>query len=947
MSDRKDNTTGMLGQLDTILNELPYRLFVKDTASVYLGCNTAYAADLGRAPEDLVGLSDFDLFPAALAERYRADDQRVMAGKQAITIEEPYVSNGVQLWLRTTKKPLFDADGEVTGVLGIFENITQERRAREALRRRGWALEALNRAQHAMVHAANERELLQGVCEALTLGDEYPLCWIGWAEADSSHAVTIAAVAGTASTYADGLEISWGKGPFAQGPTGTCIREGRSIISTHDETDERLSPWRERARAYDIRASVSVPLRTPETVLGAMVVYGRTEDSFGPAEIALFEDFAATLLFGIQSRRTRAAYDTAVQEKLEQEAQMKGALEAIMAGASVGLITASAHGTIQFVNPAAEEMFGYGEGELVGRDLTVLMPVGERPFHTDHLARFRETGAISQFTRRPREFTALRQSGERFPIELAVSSVSLNGTTVLIGSVNDVSERKIAERAAREADRLLQQISETIDEVFWVANPREGRLTYASSAFERVIGLSPDFMKRDMYALEALILEEDREQVSRTVREAFATGEPYFNEYRIRRPDGGLRWIWGRGFPVFDDDGAVTSFIGVAQDVTERKEAEAKFVQAQKLESLGHLAGGIAHDFNNLLMAVQIGAQFAKDAGAADSRHLDIILEAADRGADLVRRLSTFSRHQEPRSRISDPRELIRQSLKLIRTALPESIAVEARLGEAVSPASLDPALLESALLNLAINARDAITGAGTLVVAARNVRRHRPDRPRKLHDLVEISVTDTGIGMDGVTVQRALEPFFTTKEAGKGTGLGLSMVHGFVTQSGGFLEIDSAPGQGTTIRLCFPAMTGAPPASRRREGLAPRSLALGTVLLVDDDDSVRKALASILRPVCSELLVAGNGPEALELVGPLRHLDLLISDIVMPSGMTGYQLADLLVLRHPTCRVLLMSGYSADARLQYSSLRDFRLLQKPFSPQTLFTELEKMTGSD
>ncbi len=376
------------------------------------------------------------------------------------------------------------------------------------------------------------------------------------------------------------------------------------------------------------------------------------------------------------------------------------------------------------------------------------------------------------------------------------------------------------------------------------------------------------------------------------------------------------------------------------RDRKEREEVEAKFAQAQKLETIGHLTGGLAHDFNNLLMAIQFGTEFARNSvrsGKAADDHFDMVLDATQRGADLVRRLSVFSRQQQLEPTVINPGQLIRQAIKLIRTALPATITLEIPVGDAVSAINVDAGQFENALLNLAINARDAMPDGGSLIIGAHDAA----------DGMVEISVSDTGTGMSPEIRAKALEPFFTTKEVGKGTGLGLSMVYGFVSQSGGSLAIDSEEGKGTTIRMSFPHAAGSSDvAVRRQAGAFEGGRSLGNVVLVDDETGVRRALEILLKPSCKVLAVATTGPEGMKLISSMERIDLLITDVVLPGGLSGFDLADVVSEQHPNGQVLLISGYSTEAQRRHGDERHYRLLRKPFSPQALMAELEKLAAA-
>lgn len=315
------------GGLVSILNELPYRLIVKDRDSVFIACNQAFADDLGRAIADIVGHRDADFVPAEIAARYVEADRLVMDSLQPITFEEPFVFAGRDAWLRTVKKPLFGASGEVVGLIVIFEDITEQRRLSRDLHRHGWTLSALHRASEALVRAGDEQELLDGVCAALTHDDEYPLCWIGWAERDEAHTIRIAAAAGKAAGYVAGLRLSWGGGPMGAGPAGTAIRESRVAVDNDAIASDAFTPWRQRAIDHDIAALISVPLCRQGLPVGVLCVYARTADSFGERERDLFQEFTRTLMFGIETRRTAIALSEANRGRDRQERELRLALE--------------------------------------------------------------------------------------------------------------------------------------------------------------------------------------------------------------------------------------------------------------------------------------------------------------------------------------------------------------------------------------------------------------------------------------------------------------------------------------------------------------------------------------------------------------------------------------------------------------------------------------------
>ena len=375
----------------------------------------------------------------------------------------------------------------------------------------------------------------------------------------------------------------------------------------------------------------------------------------------------------------------------------------------------------------------------------------------------------------------------------------------------------------------------------------------------------------------------------------------------------------------------------------EHRDLERRLAESQKMEAIGKLAGGVAHDFNNMLTAILGYASLIQEDAPQKSAIRDQALQisyAAENAAALTQKLLAFSRKQVLHADPMDFRSLLGNLLPLARNAVGEDITVSTQIGEDLWPILADPAQLEQSILNLAINARDAMPKGGTLQVAARNAPRpsgeRRPDADVKPGDYVQITVTDTGVGMDDATRTRMFEPFFTTKAPGKGTGLGLSTVYGFVRQCGGYIGVLSTPGKGTSIELLLPRANAPAPAAAPAPHLEPDTTRRSaTILLAEDEDGVRLLAVEALERRGYRVLAAPNGEEALKIAGAFEGtIHLLISDVVMP-GLKGPELADRLRATRPGLRVMLMSGYAADV-VTPADLEEVSLLSKPFSTATL-----------
>jgi PAS domain S-box-containing protein len=430
-------------------------------------------------------------------------------------------------------------------------------------------------------------------------------------------------------------------------------------------------------------------------------------------------------------------------------------------------------------------------------------------------------------------------------------------------------------------------------------------------------------------------------------RRAMGSGQlaTYASEKRYRRKDGSLVWASLASTAWRDGAEQPDYFISVITDISERKALEAQLRQTQKLESIGQLTGGLAHDFNNLLTVIIGNAELLAERLEGDETLracAEMTRMAASRGAELTQRLLAFARRQALAPQAVDVNELLLGMERMLRRMLPEDIEIALARCHPLAPALVDPAQLEAAVLNLCINARDAMNGGGHLTLETRNVRIDDELALRQAElspgAYVMLAVSDTGTGIAPEHLARVFEPFFTTKPAGKGTGLGLSMVYGFIKQSRGHVKIYSEPGQGTSVKLYLPV------ASRSDEGVGAETLpgaldltGCECILLVEDDELVRRYAEQQLTSLGYVVLTAENGAKAMALVRSRSDIDLLLTDVVMPGGMNGQQLADEAQALRPGLRVLFCSGYADNALVHHGRMtRGMHLLSKPYGRREL-----------
>ena len=516
-------------------------------------------------------------------------------------------------------------------------------------------------------------------------------------------------------------------------------------------------------------------------------------------------------------------------------------------------------------------------------------------------------------------------------------------------------ERRNAEEQARDSEQRFRELAASVHEAFFVMEPGTGRALYVNPAYEEVFGHSREHAYQTPYAWTEAIHPEDRDGVLAAERKSSQTGEFRPVVFRIVRPDGSTRWIRGRATPVRDEGGQIIRLVGVAEDISDLKRTEEQFRQAQKMEAVGRLAGSVAHDFNNLLTAILGHAELLLEDLDPESPHrpdVDEIRNAAPRAATLTRQLLAFSRQQVFEVTVLSPNTVVANLEKMLRRLMGEQVSLRVTLGQYAGNVRGDAGQLEQVIVNLAINARDAMAAGGTLTIETANIElgeNHvEAGQLAAAGRYVTIAVSDTGLGISPETRARMFEPFFTTKEQGKGTGLGLSTVYGIVQQSGGFIGVSSEPGRGATFTVYFPRVdTPAEPLTpARRVHGTPRGTE--TILLAEDDEPLRKLVREYLERLGYQVIPAASAGEALAQARRYKgSIHLLLTDVVMP-GEGGRELAARLAAVRPEARTLFMSGHTDATIVDHGILEPgIHYLQKPFTPAVLARRLREVLDSE
>jgi PAS domain S-box-containing protein len=515
----------------------------------------------------------------------------------------------------------------------------------------------------------------------------------------------------------------------------------------------------------------------------------------------------------------------------------------------------------------------------------------------------------------------------------------------MIGVGMDVTAHRAMEDALRESEERFRQVVESIDEVFWVSSTSGQQLLYVSPKFERIWGRQGDELGRLREVWSESLHPDDRARVE----SRFAgVREPVDESYRIIRPDRHVRWIRHRAFPVRDATGEVVRLVGVAEDVTERKDLERQFLHAQRLEAIGTLASGVAHDLNNILAPlIMVPAMLhGRLASSSDEELLALMEGAAKRGADIVRQLLTFSRGVEGERGFVAVGDLLREMGRFARETFPRDIEIAEEIPADVRTVLGNTTHLHQVLMNLCVNARDAMPGGGRLSLSAGN--RLLTDAEAQalggLHggSYVALAIGDTGTGIPLPILDRIFEPFFTTKDVGKGTGLGLSTVLGIVKSHGGFVRVETKAGAGSTFNVFLPsadqpAAIGAPDEKHPGHGRGE------LILLVDDEQPILKSMRRFLEKSGYSVVTASDGREALDVLGRRRaDIQMLVTDLMMPT-MNGAALIAALRATDPDLPIIVTSGnFDASSREQIRAAAVQEVLNKPLLPATLLTAIAR-----
>ncbi|MDB6150032.1 MAG: sensor histidine kinase response regulator [Chthoniobacter sp.] len=857
-------------------------------------------------------------------------DALLAALKQADVVSnfefEVLRADGRTIWVRENVHAVRDAEGHLLFMEGTVEDVSDL-----------WWGEQRRRLQYATARALAEAasvdearpQLLRTICE--TLEWAMGAVWDVDPDAEVMQCVEVWHVPHVDITEFEAAnaetEIRW-----EEGLAGEVWASGESkwIADLHQAVGYKNA---QLALKCGMSSAFAVPIHVSGRVLHVF-------EFFSP-KIALPDPELLQTLGTIGTQLGHLIERKHAEEALRKSEMRKAA---ILQSALDSIITFDSEGRIVEFNPAAERAFGYRQAEVLDREVSSLLFPDLRRRTGEAGAGLFEMVNEGAFRRR-REIVATRADGSQFPVELAVSRIIINERPMFTAFVRDTTERKEAERLTSELALVVANSNDAI-----IACTIDGMIRSWNRGAEHIFGYTAEeAIGRPFH----MLIPPDRLDEFPQALTAVKRGDNLANYETVRlRKDGKKIHVSLTDSPIRGADGQITGLSSIARDVTERKRLEEDLLQSQKMDAVGRLAGGIAHDFNNILTAILGYSDLI--IGQIDERqwmykHLSEIRKAADFAASLTHQLLAFSRRQPLFLRVFSINDTVNQMEKMLRRVIGEHIQIVTELNAEIGRLKADSGQLEQVLLNLCVNARDAMPRGGTMTISTADVTYFLEDfysvNEMPAGEYVKLSVTDTGTGIPADVKKHIFEPFFTTKDKGQGTGLGLATCYGIVKQSGGYITVDSTVGVGTSFSVYLPRVNESGEKSTIRKEVGQLPGGNETVLYVEDEITVRSLTSHILRRLGYTILEASGGKEARDLLeaNGNQRVDLLFSDVVLPDS-GGSEIADWIKQRNASSRILFTSGYVDENILQRHGLEaGAAFLQKPFTPAELAKKVREV----
>ena len=879
---------------------------------------------LGYTQEEMIRLGVADIHPKESLDHVLAEFEAQVRGEKTVAPAIPCLrKDGTVFYADVTSAPAV-IDGRPCNV-GFFADITERKQAEERVKHLNAVLLAVRGVNQLIVREKDRDRLLQGACDILISTRGYSAAWIALVDEDGG--LLTAARAGLGKEFRAVVEMMEG-GDFPP-CARRCLSEGGVVALT------------------DVAECGECPLATGEPgLVGAATRIEHRGRTFGvlvaylPAHLAVDEE-EQTLVTEVAADLAFALHGLEVEVERQRGEEGMRRLVTVVLDSNDAVTVQDLEGNITAWNRGAERMYGWSEGEALDMNIRDIAPEEQREeAHLFFVDAIRRGELVESF-----ETKRVTKDGRVLDVWLTVTKLvdDAGKTEGIATTERDITERKRAEEALRESERKYRTLVENLPQKVFLKDTNSVYLS-CNENYARDLGITPEEIagKTDYDFYPKELAEKYRADDKRLVEsgEVVDVEEPYIQ-------DGEHVWVRTVKTPVKDEQGNIVAVLGIFRDVTEHRRLEQQVRQSQRMEAVGNLAGGIAHDFNNLLTGIGGMSELAMSDLPADSpirENLAQVIGLTQRGATLTRQLLAFARRQVLEPHNISLNELVEQMSVLLRRVIPESIELSVELEPALSTVRADPSQMEQIILNLCLNARDAMLDGGRLLIETANVELDEEYCKRHLWmtpgPFMMLAVSDTGEGMAPAVVERVFEPFFTTKA--EGTGMGLAMVYGILKQHGGSILAYSEPGEGSTFKVYLPAVEAAPEHIERAIMGEVRP-GTETILVVEDDQAVRGFVRMGLRRSGYRVIEATDGDEALEVFDQHRdEVDLVLVDTILPKR-SGYEVAKVLRQRAPGLKVLLTSGYSANAipaHLVTEARLDF--IAKPFGLKELTTKIRQ-----
>jgi two-component system, cell cycle sensor histidine kinase and response regulator CckA len=956
-----------------LIDVIPGIFYLIDADARFAGWNS-YLRD------EIVGKPECEMAGVNALESIHPDDWPTIQSKMLNILERgveertevrAFRRGGPEIiwFLMTAKKIMLN---ETPFLIGIGIDITKRKKAETELQKLNRALLAISNCNQVLLHAHDETELLRKICRTIVDVGGYRMAWVGYAEDNQIKGVRPMAQAGFADGYLETMMITWADIDRGRGPVGTAIRTGQPCSVSDVRSDQQFLPWRMEAEARGYVSVLSLPLKSGNRAFGALTIYSVVPDAFNNAEeMKLLTALADNLAYGITMLQTRKAHEEAENALRQSEARYRNLFQNHH---TVMLIIDPGSGMIVEANPAALSFYGMDHHELCRKNISQINVLAEEE------VTIKREGGYNQESNCSRH---CRADGSVRDVEVFSAPLVIEGKTLLYFVVHDVTERLRHESLSAFRQYLLKMAeSHSVEALLRLTLDEAEKRTGSSIGFCYLLGenhatslqVSSTNVHRNMSKSAQQVTHpyhKDAELWADVVngQVAVITNEYKRGERQIHLPGNhpeitrtlvvpvlqgekvvGIFWVGNKPDAYVDDDiQLVRTTADIAWDIVSRKLAEqtqqdmqSALTQLQKMELIGQLAGGIAHDFNNMLGVIIGNIEMAMEHTAAHEEPLQYnlknILNAATRSANLTRQLLAFARKQPVMPLVLELNTMVETMLAVLRRLIGENITIVWIPDTSRTLVNVDPSQIDQILVNLCINARDAIAGIGKITIEIGRLCEKKTVVP-PLHpcqiagDYVTLSVTDNGCGIEKEHLPHIFEPFFTTKEPGKGTGLGLSTVYGIVKQNNGCLDYTSEPGKGSTFKIHLPRhRSGYGDPDEDEQAPSESKQGKGTILLVENEHDILILCKAALEEAGYTILPAVTPRDAIQIA--LQHkgeIDMLLTDVVMPD-MNGCDLAKELLSVTPDLKTLYMSGYSSDIISRHGVIADgVNFIQKPF----------------